>query len=89
MKKLIFLAMTIVAVIITSCSKDETVDFTKQENLSGTTWKSTTGTAWNEDMEYAVLIFTSSTAVEVWTKYIGEGEQKQWAGSFTISNDRI
>lgn len=44
---------------------------------------------WDEDFEYALLIFASTTTVEGWTKYVDEGEQKDWTGSFSISNDRI
>ncbi len=91
MKNTIKLAMGLLfsIAIITSCSKDEIDDFTKLENISGTTWECTSGIDWDEDLEYALLIFTSTTTVEGWTKYIDEGEQKDWTGSFTISNDRI
>ena len=88
MKKLIFLTMAIFAVITTSCSKDENDDFTKPENLSGTTWKCSE-LDWDEDLEYAKLVFTSTTIVEGWTKYVDEVEHKDWTGSFTISNDEI
>lgn len=89
MRKLIILAFVFATVLTTSCSKDEIDDFTKPENISGTTWKCTSGTDWAEDLEYALLIFTSTTVVEGWTKEVAEGKQKDWTGSFTISNDRI
>ncbi len=89
MRKLFFLALVWATVLSTSCSKDETDDFTKPENLAGTTWKCTSGTDLDEDPEYALLIFTSRITVEGWTKYENEGEQKDWTGSFSISNDRI
>jgi hypothetical protein len=87
MKKLIFLVMTIVALITTSCSKAKTDDFTKPENLSGTTWKC--ALVLSEDIEYYLMIFTSTTTVEAWTKYIGEAEDLVSTCSYTISNDRI
>jgi hypothetical protein len=89
MRNLIILAFVFATVLTTSCSKDEMDDFTNPENISGTTWKCTSGTYWDEDLEYALLIFTSTTAVEGWTKYVDEGEQKDWTGAFSISNDRI
>jgi len=87
MKKLIFLVMAIVALITTSCSKDKTDDFTKPENLSGTTWKCVPDLS--DDIEYYLMIFTSTTTVEAWIKYIGEEEDQISICSYTISNDRI
>lgn len=88
MKKLIFLTMAIGAVITTSCNKDKIEDFTKLENLSGTTWKSTSGPL-EDYTEYVLLIFTSTSTVEGWTKAPNKGEKKDWTGTFTLSNDRI
>ena len=89
MKKSIFLIITIIAVFITSCSKNEIVDYTKPENLSGTTWKCTTGTNWEADIEYLLLVFTSTTNVELWTKLVNETVRKDGIGLYTISNDTI
>lgn len=89
MRKLILLAFVFATILTTSCSKDEIDDYTKPENISGTNWKCTSGTDWDEELEYALLIFTSKTIVEGWTKYVGYGEHKDWIGFFSISNDRI
>ncbi|MDH5366135.1 MAG: hypothetical protein OEW67_04060 [Cyclobacteriaceae bacterium] len=86
MRKLIFLAIVFATVITTSCNKDEIEDFTIPVNLSGTTWKYTANDQW---LEYALLIFTSTTTVEGWDKRNGEAEVINWTGSFTISNDTI
>jgi len=89
MKKIIFLPIIFIVLLATSCSKDKIVDYTKSENLSGTKWKSTTVADLDKNIEYVLLTFTSSSTVELWSKYIGEAEQKNWSGSFSISNDRI
>lgn len=89
MRKLIILAFVFATVLSTSCSKDEIDDFITPEDISGTTWKCTSGEAFGEDLEYALLVFTSTTAVEGWTKYIVDDVQKDWTGTFTISDDRI
>lgn len=89
MRNLLLLVFVFATVLTTSCSKDEIDDFTKPEKISGTTQKCTSGMDWDEDFEYALLIFASTTTVEGWTKYVDEGEQKDWTGSFSISNDRI
>jgi hypothetical protein len=89
MRKLILLAFVFATVLTTSYSKGEINDFTTPENISGTTWKCTSGTHWHEDLEYCLLIFTSTTVVEGWTKIKDEAEQKGWTGSFSISNDSI
>jgi hypothetical protein len=89
MRRLILLVFVFVTVLATSCSKDEIDDFTKPENISGTIWKCTLAPNWDKDLEYALLSFTSSTTVEGWTKYVDKEEQKDWTGSFSISNDRI
>jgi hypothetical protein len=81
------LALVLIATGILSCSKDD--DFTKPENLSGTTWKCTSGDEWDEDLEYALLVFISTTEVEGWTKEIGEEEEKDWTGTYSITNDKI
>lgn len=88
--KYLFLSTIVLATVLTiSCSKDEIDDFTNPENLSGTSWKCSSVDIWDESLEYALLIFTSKTAVEGWTKNTDQAAQKDWTGSFTISNDRI
>ena len=87
MKKLTFLVMTIVALIATSCSKAKTDDFTYPKKLSGTTWKCEL--VLSEDIEYYLMVFTSTTTVEAWTKYIGEEEDLVSICSYTISNNTI
>lgn len=89
MRILIILAFVFAIVLITSCSKDAIDDFTKPENISGTTWKCSTGSYWNEDLEYALLIFKSTKAVEGWTKLKDKAEQKDLSGTFSISNNKI
>ena len=89
MRKIILLAFVFATILTTSCSKDEIDDFTNPESISGTTWKYISVTDMDEDLEYALLIFTSTTMVEGWTKFMDEVEQKDWTGSFTISNDQI
>ncbi len=89
MRKLILLAVVFATILTTSCSKDDNVDFTNPENISGTTWKCTSGTDWDEDHEYILMIFTSTTTVEGWSKEPNEEEELDWSGSFTISDDQI
>jgi hypothetical protein len=89
MKKLILLIIIFTSILTTSCTKDEKDDSISPENISGTTWKCTSGTDWFEDLEYALLIFTSTSTAQGWTKEIDELEQKDFDGSFTISNNQI
>jgi len=73
--------------VVLSCSRDD--DFTNPKNLSGTTWKCSSNTGFAVDIEYALLKFNSTTIVEGWTKYKDKNEQKDWTGSFTISDKKI
>lgn len=89
MKTLLAIALVMVTIYMISCTKDDNIDYTQPENLSGTTWKCSSGPDWDEDCEYALLIFTSVTTVEGWSKYIGEEQERDWTGTFSISNNTI
>lgn len=89
MRNLFLLTIALATALTISCSKDEIDDYTNPENLSGTSWKCSSVNTWDESLEYALLVFTSKTTVEGWTKTTDQAVQKDWTGSFTISNDRI
>jgi hypothetical protein len=81
MKKTIFLVLACVSVLLTSCEKD----YTKVDNLSGTTWKcSDIG-----DVEYALFVFTSTNSVEFWVKSKGEPEYQNGIFSYSVYTNRI
>ena len=79
--------LSLMFILLTSCKKDE--DFTNPNNLSGTSWLSENiGTELQPD--YLMLKFTSTSAVELWSKYFGDKtftlEDK---GAYTISGTTI
>ncbi len=88
MKKLIFITLTIIAIISISC----TDDYTDPKTLSGTTWRCST---FNEDdwmkneYEYVELRFISTTEVEGWAKWIDGNLSKTGTTSYKISADTI
>ncbi|MCX6247266.1 MAG: hypothetical protein NTW10_06005 [Bacteroidetes bacterium] len=94
MKKIVFLAIAITAIMFTSCKKTEndgspvSVDYTKPANISGTTWKTFSPSA-DPSMEWAALIFKSTAAVEGWSKYKTLNATKDWTGTFAIVNANI
>jgi hypothetical protein len=94
MKKLLVIAFVLTTVMFAACKKTEnqdqkpTVDYTKPENISGTTWKCF-DVGIDPTMEWATLIFKSTVAVEGWSKYKTHNETKDWAGSFAIINTTI
>lgn len=87
MKNLLFISLTLMVFLLSSCKKDE--DFTDPDKLSGTSWKSgNMGTVTEPD--YYMLKFTSKTTVELWSKYSGDNIfSKEDSGIFTISGTRI
>jgi hypothetical protein len=87
MKKLPFIGIIMLSIILISCSKEKDIDYTKTENLIGTTWKCFEGL--ETGTEYIALKFISNNAVEGWTKRAAENESKDWTGSFTISGKTI
>ncbi|MGA2823497.1 MAG: hypothetical protein ABSE72_08235 [Bacteroidales bacterium] len=94
MKKLLLILFVLTTVLFSACKKTENsnpklaVDYTKPENLSGTTWKYFyTGTS--PSLEWASLVFKSTSAVEGWSKYKNQNETKDWTGSFAIINTTI
>ena len=94
MKKLLLIAFVLATVLFSACKKTETrdskptVDYTKPENISGTTWKCF-DVGIDPTMEWAALIFRSTSAVEGWSKYKNLNETKDWTGGFTIINITI
>ena len=89
MRKFIFLAILFIFPLTTSCSKDETVDYSDPENIAGTTWKCITYPDISKEIEYLLLVFTTKTEVEFWSKEIEAAKHKEWTRSFSISNDTI
>jgi hypothetical protein len=94
MKKLLLIAFVLTTVMFAACKKTEnqdqkpTVDYTKPENLSGTTWKCF-DLGVDSTMEWAALIFKSTSVVEGWTKKKTANATKDWTGSFAIINTTI
>lgn len=94
MKKLLLSVIVLTTVLFSACKKNETqdqkasVDYTKPENLSGTTWKCF-DMAVDPTMEWAALIFTSTSAVEGWTKKKTANATKDWTGNFAIVSTTI
>lgn len=82
------LLLLTVLVITSSCSEDP-ADNTTPSNLTGTTWKCSTGLTWNADLEYLILKFTAVTTVEGWSKYKNMAFQRDWTGTYTISDKTI
>ena len=99
MKKLIFLVMISIAIIASSCSKDEieiqeeTIDYTIPANLVGTNWiyslYYTPGIGADSIKVDYVLIFESEYFVDGWRKHGDEEMTKSWDGQYSISNDTI
>ncbi len=91
MKKLTFIAILFTTLLTTSCFTDyEDDDVEPSANLSSTSWLSTSSNNWDEDFEYLVLVFTTSSQVEIWSKMVNEGaETKDDTGSYTISGSSI
>ncbi len=87
MRNLLVFAILIATISFTSCKKDKDTDYTNPADLSGTTWKYVD----NEgvEIEYALLKFTSATTVEGWTKESDEADQKDWTGTYSITNSTI
>jgi len=94
MKKFIF-CFTVLALLVMSCSNDDDngggdmLDYTLPENIANTLWKCNTCSDSSEGLEYTFLDFKSETVVEGWSKYVDMEEQRDWVGTFTISNDNI
>jgi|GEM_PF-2118875 len=94
MKKILLIAFAMTTIMFVACKKDENkdqtqnVDYTKPENLSGTTWKCF-DVGPNPNMEYAALKFRSTSAVEGWSKNKTEIEKMDWTGSYTVNNSTI
>ena len=95
MKKIIFITFAVTAILFSSCKKTEndgtvpSVDYTKPENLSGTTWKFFNNPVVDPSMEWASLVFKSTSAVEGWSKDKTSNETKDWTGTFAIVNTAI
>jgi hypothetical protein len=92
MKKLLLIVFVLTTVMFAACKKNQdqkpTVDYTKPENLSGTTWKFF-DLGVDSTMEWAALIFKSTSVVEGWTKKKTANATKDWTGSFAIINATI
>jgi len=89
MKKLIFITMTIIAIMTTSCSKTE--DFSDPKNLVGTTWRCSNFTNADEanTYDYYELNFVSTTQVEEWDKKKNANATKEEAYSYSINGNAI
>jgi hypothetical protein len=88
MKKLIFISFAIIALMAVSC----TDDYTDPAKLSGTTWRCSTFTdaSMTEEFDYYEFKFTSTTALEVWTKAKNASAEKvQNSYGYTISGKTI
>lgn len=87
MKKLLFITLTLMVFLLSSCKKNE--DFTNPANLTGTSWKSDNmGTTSAPD--YMMLKFISKTTVEVWFKSYGDATfTMDSSGIYTISGNSI
>lgn len=94
MKKLLLIVFMLTTVMFAACKKTETqdskvtVDYTKPDNLSGTTWKCF-DMAVDPTMEWAALIFTSTSAVEGWSKKKTASATKDWTGNFAVTNTTV
>lgn len=94
MKKMLLIAFVLTTVLFATCKKDENkdqtqnIDYTKPENLLGTTWKCFDVEP-NPNMEYAALKFKSTSAVEGWSKNKTEIEKMNWTGSYIVNNSTI
>lgn len=91
MKTLLYMLFLLMLLMATgSCSKDENDPvYTTPSNLVGTTWKCSTDLNWDEELDYLILKFTSTTGVEGWSKYKNTALQQDWIGTFTISDKTI
>ena len=70
-----------VTVLLASCEKD----YTKVDNLVSTTWK-----CYNiGNVDYALLVFTSTNTVEFWIKEAGEPEYQAGTFSYSVYSNRI
>lgn len=81
--------LLMIGVMVGSCSKDKNQVPDTPMSFQGTTWKCSAGLDWNENLEYLTLKFTSSTAVEGWSKYKDTALQRDWIGTYLITGDTI
>ena len=90
MKRLLFFALVTIASLSVSCSKEPAeiiIDYTKPENLVGTTWKTNEGLA--SVVEYGAIKFISLSLVEGWTKVKSRTEIREWIATYDINNKTI
>lgn len=80
----------IISFIPVSCSKEPAeivIDYTKPENLVGTTWKTNEGLGMT--VEYGAIKFISLSLVEGWTKVKTRTEIREWIATYDIVNKTI
>jgi len=92
MKKLTFIAILLTTLLTTSCFvdgiDDDEIDLAA--SLNNTSWISTSSNNWDEDFEYLILVFISSSQVEIYSKMLDDSaETKDDTGSYTISGSSI
>lgn len=86
MKKLILSLFILTCIFLSSCSKD----YTNPDDLNGTTWKfDGSNLEQNTSLEYALLVFTSRSVVEGWSKEFDQDQVNDWIGTYNISGETI
>lgn len=88
MKKLIFITLTLTAILFTSCKKDD--DYTNPDNLFGTEWKSLDVDY--SDVEFDLIKFNSKTDVEYLIQEKANNGGKLLTlgeGTYSISGNKI
>lgn len=75
--------------VIGSCSDNGNDNYTTPTNLVGTNWKCSMAKAFDENLEYIILKYTSANGVEYWTKHKNVEFKRGWIGTYTISSDVI
>lgn len=86
MKKLLFIALVLSSIILSSCNKDE--DYTDPDNLAGTEWKSL-DTEYSDE-EYYLFKFTTKTIIEMWIKYEDDTKvYNEMSGIYSILGNAI
>jgi hypothetical protein len=86
MKKFLYLSMVVITMLFVSCTED----FTDPKALSGTTWRCSDFSSisdYSTTSEYIEFRFTSTTAVEGWSKEKNATVQQGWTGSYSVKGN--
>ena len=86
MKKQIFIALSLIVVVITSC----TTDFTNPKNLPGSTWicsdfSQTKDSSYYKSVDYVEFYFKTTKTLQLIYKDKATGTLKSIAGSYTFT----